>query len=133
MKDKLIIGRKEIADLPSFQLYNKIMKIDTGAYTSSIDVVSSVLKDNVLHVQFVEDGPIVTFSTFKMKRIKSSNGVVQERFVIDGVIEIGGQQIHTPFSLTDRSGMKYPILLGRKFLNKRFLVDTSKVNLLKTT
>jgi hypothetical protein len=37
--------------------------------------------------------------------------------------------VNTEFSLTERRGMRYPILLGRKLLNKRFLIDTSLVNL----
>ena len=32
-------------------------------------------------------------------------------------------------TLSERKDMKFPILLGRKFLNKKFLIDTSKTNL----
>ena len=42
-----------------------------------------------------------------------------------------GNPIKTEFSLTQRNGMRYPILLGRKFLNKRFIIDTSLVNVLQ--
>jgi len=42
-----------------------------------------------------------------------------------GRIRIAGRLIKTEFSLTQRSGMRYPILLGRKLLNKNFMVDTS--------
>ncbi|HRL09617.1 MAG TPA: RimK/LysX family protein, partial [Aliarcobacter sp.] len=37
----------------------------------------------------------------------------------------------TVVSLTNRSDMKYPMLIGRKFLKDRFLVDVSKKNLTK--
>lgn len=129
--DKRIIGRQETADLPTFGLMGKIVKIDSGAYTSSIDVVSARVENNELYVLFEEGSEEKVFRKFKIKRIKSSNGITQERFVVKGVIRLGGEDYTTPFSLTDRSGMRYPILLGRKLLNKFFLIDTSKVKLLK--
>jgi hypothetical protein len=129
--EKLIIGRKEIASLPDFNLMNKIVKIDSGAYTSSIDVIKTKIENDKLYVLFEKETNEVTFENFKIKRIKSSNGILQERFVIKGNIFIGNKNYNTPFSLTDRSGMKFPILLGRKFLNNNFIIDTSKVFLLK--
>ena len=32
-------------------------------------------------------------------------------------------------TLSERKDMKYPILLGRKFLNKKFVIDTTKKNI----
>lgn len=128
--EKQIIGRKEKADLPTFNLIDKVVKIDSGAYTSSIDVVSIKKDDLVLKVIFEENGKEIHFDSYKIKKIKSSNGVTQERYVIEGLIVLGKETYLTEFSLTDRSGMKFPILLGRKLLNKRFLIDSSKTNLL---
>lgn len=129
--DKKIIGRQETADLPTFGLMNQTVKIDSGAYTSSIDVVSVRNTDDALFVLFDKASEEKIFKKFKIKRIKSSNGIVQERYVIKGTICLGETEYTTPFSLTNRSGMRYPILLGRKLLNKYFLIDTSKTNLLK--
>ncbi|MCO5259327.1 MAG: RimK/LysX family protein [Crocinitomicaceae bacterium] len=129
--DKLIIGRKEVADLPTFGLMHKIVKIDSGAYTSSIDVVSAKIHNDQLKVIFEEGSEEMSFQNYSKKRIKSSNGIIQERYIIYGKIILGGNSYETPFSLTDRSGMKYPILLGRKLLNKNFIIDTSKTNQLK--
>jgi hypothetical protein len=42
-----------------------------------------------------------------------------------------GRKIKTEFSLTERKGMRFPILLGRRLLNKRFIIDTSLVNVSK--
>jgi hypothetical protein len=68
----------------------------------------------------------MTFKKFRTKKVKSSTGQVQERFFVFGTIKIAGEKFKTEFSLTMRQGMRYPILLGRKVLNKRFVVDTSK-------
>lgn len=128
--DKLIIGRQETADLPTFGLMNKTVKIDSGAYTSSIDVLNTRLENDILFVLFEKDREEKSFKKFKVKRIKSSNGIIQERFIIKGIIHMGGREYTASFSLTDRSGMRYPILLGRKLLNKFFLIDTSRTNIL---
>lgn len=127
MIEKLTIGRLETANLPSFGLSKKTVKIDSGAYTSSIDVIYVRLENDILFVKFEAETPEISFSKFKVKRIKSSNGIIQERYIVKGTIQIGEINYSTPFSLTDRSGMRHPILLGRKLLNKYFLIDTSKV------
>ncbi|MDO9275371.1 MAG: RimK/LysX family protein, partial [Lutibacter sp.] len=39
-------------------------------------------------------------------------------------------EIHSiELTLTERGSMKFPVLLGRKFLSKKFMVDTAKKNL----
>lgn len=131
-KIKLLIGRKEQADLPSFGLTNQLVKVDTGAYTSSIHVVSAKIQDGVLAVQFSEQDPhIIEFDSWQTKKVRSSNGFMDERYAVKGSIKLGEKTYKTFFTLTSRSRMRYPILLGRKFLNNRFIVDTSKVNVLK--
>ncbi len=129
--EKLTIGRIESASFPSFNLSDKIVKIDSGAYTSSIDVANTRIEGELLYVQFEPNTEEISFLKYKTKRIKSSNGIIQERYIIKGKIIIGNNEFTTPFSLTDRSGMRYPILLGRKLLNKHFVIDTSKTYLLK--
>jgi hypothetical protein len=68
------------------------------------------------------------FTSFKEKKVKSSNGESQKRYFIKGTIRLFDKEIETFFSLTQRTGLRNPILLGRKLLNKRFLVDSSKIN-----
>jgi hypothetical protein len=46
------------------------------------------------------------------------------------VVQLYGQDFETEFSLSDRSDMKYPVLLGRSLLRQgRFVVDVAKRNL----
>jgi hypothetical protein len=71
------------------------------------------------------------FQEYRIKKVKSSNGHEQLRYFIKCTIELLGRKIKTEFSLTERKGMRYPILLGRKLLNKRFIIDTSLVNVSK--
>jgi hypothetical protein len=131
-KEQILIGRRELAWLPDFGLAEVKAKVDSGAYTSSIHVSSCYVEDKLLKVVFLDDkhaaytGKEMTFSNFRTKNVKSSTGQVQERFFVFGSIEIAGLKFQTEFSLTKRQGMRYPILLGRKVLNKRFVIDTSK-------
>ncbi len=66
---------------------------------------------------------------YKKRRVKNSSGSSEQRFVVETTIVIFEEEYPITLSLSERSDMKYPILLGRKLLNKRFIVDTSKQNL----
>lgn len=67
----------------------------------------------------------------KVKNVKSSNGITEERVVINQKIEIAGKSYAIDLSLTNRAEMRYPVLLGRRFLNKKFIVDVSTKYLFK--
>lgn len=136
---KKIIGRADVADLPEFGIKNIKVKIDTGAYTSAIHCskIKTSIEDGVEYVSFqipnanIKDASKKKFKTndFKQKNIKSSSGHIEKRYVIKTKILLFNKLINTEFSLTDRSQMKYPILLGRKLLSKRFIVDVSSFDL----
>jgi hypothetical protein len=95
-------------------------------------VTSCFEKADQLHVVFLDNkhpgftGQEMHFKKFRTKKVKSSNGEIQERYFVFGTMIIAGLSIQTEFSLTVRKGMRYPILLGRKILNKYFLIDTSQ-------
>lgn len=136
--EKKILGRKDLVSFPGFELENVPVKIDSGAYSSSmhcqsIEVVEFGEKEQ-LRVVFLDSGisgytgKEVVFNDFKTKTVKSSNGIAQERFFVKGTVRLFGQTYETVFSLTERTGLRNPILLGRRLLNKRFLIDTSKTN-----
>jgi len=58
--------------------------------------------------------------------VKSSTGISECRYKIKTKIKLGDKIYKTDFTLSDRSEMKFPILLGRKVICKNFLVDVSK-------
>ncbi len=61
----------------------------------------------------------------KIKKVKSSNGKTEERIFVKTIIELFGRRYKAELSLTDRKDMKFPMLIGRKYLQGRFLVDVS--------
>lgn len=132
MRNKLTIGRLEKVDFPEFSIHGILAKIDTGAYTSSLHCINIREKENQLFFELVHrkgDQQLSTFfqtGDYYQKKIRSSNGKTQLRYIIKTPIVILGKKYKTEFSLTDRSRMKYPVLLGRKVLKDRFLVDVSQ-------
>jgi len=135
---ELIIGRKDRADISMYGLYNIAVKIDSGAYSSSIHCTSIQLiktdKGERLEVIFLDDtnpsftGETHSFDVFKKKKVKSSTGDEQERYFIQLPIVLFGTEFVTDFSLTKRNGLKNPILLGRKLTNNHFLINTRLTN-----
>jgi hypothetical protein len=69
----------------------------------------------------------VTAHNFAIKYVRSSNGEVQKRYFIDTKITIQSKTYEIVLSLADRSEMKWPVLIGRRFLRQNnFLVDVRK-------
>ena len=71
----------------------------------------------------------VKFEKFRTKKVRSSTGYQQERYFVELGIVLFDKEIITDFSLTKRNGLRNPILLGRKLLNKNFVIDTCFTNL----
>jgi len=133
------IGRYDKADLPELGLSDIDIKIDTGAFFSVIHcqnirkikengeekIVFNLLDPNHAGYNDLE----VSINDFQIKTVRSSNGIEEERYAIESSIILFGRKYETLLTLTDRSVMRYPILIGRSLLKKHFLVDVSKKNL----
>tara|TARA_R110001592_G_scaffold99005_5_gene282227 strand:- start:698 stop:1153 length:456 start_codon:yes stop_codon:yes gene_type:complete len=138
MNKKIIIGRQDIADFPDLNLFEIPIKIDSGAYTSSFhchniaefeDKGVKKIKCNFLdpeHEQYHEKEFV--FENYKIRRVKSSNGITEERYSVTTKIEIFNQLLPIELTLTERGSMKFHVLIGRKFLSKKFIVDTALTN-----
>jgi hypothetical protein len=130
-----ILGRYDRVDLPQLGLNNIHAKIDTGAYTCSLHChKAEVIGGNLEFILLDEEHPEFTgmkfiFTEFEQRDIKNSFGEVEKRFVITTSIRIYNEEIITEFSLSNRGSLKFPILIGRKILRDRFLIDVKKKNL----
>jgi hypothetical protein len=69
------------------------------------------------------------WALYKTKQVKNSFGQTEERHSILTQIKVYDEVYNVELSLADRSLMDYPVLLGRKALKRRFLVDVSKKHL----
>ncbi len=132
---KKLIGRIDKADFPLLGLFDIDIKIDTGAYTSSIHCHKVTIEDDVLKCTFYDidhphyNGKEIIFKTYDIAKVKSSNGSVQQRFKVKTTIVLYNKKYSINLTLSTRDDMKYPILIGRRFLNKKFIVDVNLKNL----
>jgi hypothetical protein len=127
-----VIGRLESVSLPELHLEGLDAKIDTGAYSCSIHCDHIFIDENGdVHFRLLDkshpayNGKTFIFPVYEKKNVRSSNGMTQERIFIKTLLNIAGKSYKTEISLTNRKDMKYPMLLGRKFLQDRFIVDVS--------
>jgi hypothetical protein len=130
------IGRIDRIDFPEFGLENIEVKIDTGANRSSIHCtkIDHQIREGEDCIAFQipltsHENDVFYSNDYFKKKIKSSSGHIEDRYIIKTTAIIFGKKIHTSFSLTDRAEMKFPILLGRKLLKSRFIVDVAQEDL----
>lgn len=133
-----LIGRRELVDFPILGLERVEAKIDTGAYTSALhctEIGERKEGDSKylwfrLDSNYGNEGDITEhrFTDYARKKIKSSTGEPEERFVIKTPVKIGSRIIHTTISLSDRANMRYPVLLGRRLLKRKFIVDVARIH-----
>lgn len=132
----VIIGRSELVDFPELMLTDIPAKADTGAYRSAVHAESiKVIKKNgkdTLIFDLLADHPTSQYSRsietsdFSKTKVENSFGATEERYAIRLKIKLGTKIFYTEFTLADRSKKAFPILLGRKTLNKRYLIDSAK-------
>jgi hypothetical protein len=137
-KPILTIGRRETVDFPDLGLFGLTAKIDTGANTTALHCHHVRIEDGILIFRLLDQthpeyqDTEHRFEKFEQKVIKSSMGESEQRYIIRTRITIGSRTLRGIVSLTDRANMKYPVLIGRRLLKSRFLVDVSKLNTLQS-
>jgi len=134
-----VLGRNDRVDLPQLGLSNIHAKVDTGAYTcclhcSKAEVVNGQLEFTLLDEEHPEfTGMKFVFKKFTQREIKNSFGEAELRFIIKTQIKIFDRKIRAEFSLSNRGNLKFPVLLGRKILRNRFVIDVTKKDLYYTS
>jgi len=139
-KKKKRVGRSELIDFPELGFKSVAAKIDTGAFTSSVAFKSAkerkIKGEHLLEIEFDEvfyskrrTQRKFHFLEFEKKVVKNSFGQSEERYLVETNVKIFGEIYNTEFTLGKRTNMKFPVLLGRKFLESRFFVDVSFINL----
>ena len=131
-----VIGRKEHIDLPEWGLSRVRVKVDTGAYSSSLDVASFELSGEGAGLRArvwlaldrrnpgrltVVDAPVRG-----LVRVKSTSGEWQQRPLLETLMRLGPVTRPIRVTVCDRAGMRNRMLLGRQALAGAFLVDVSR-------
>lgn len=130
--DAKILGVFETVNFPQFNIKNVKAKIDSGAFTGALHCTN-------VSQEITSEGPVLHFSPFDypnvrivtkdfyLSYVKSSNGERENRYFIKTMITIQNETYEILLSLADRSNMKWPVIIGRRFISKhRFLLDVNK-------
>jgi len=137
-EDPLTLGWKEYVDLPQLDVFGLKAKIDTGARTSALHVDSLTVTerhaDGSAAIEFGvpldrkrPERRVHTRATMLEEvTVTDSGGKAEVRPVIETEISIGPVRKKVRLTLTDRQGMMFRMLLGRKALEGDFLIDVGK-------
>ena len=124
----VLIGWREWISFPDNGNFSIKAKIDTGARTSAVHAthIREMEKNDEKWVKFrlyqsgkylFVEAPIIEY-----RKITNSFGVSEQRPVIDIKIKLGKNSWKTEVTLARRSGMTYPMLIGRNSLKNNYLV-----------
>jgi len=111
-------------------------KVDTGADHSSIHAfdISEFSRDGNRWIRFCIGGQegrkdICELQLVRTAKIKRHGAPRLERYVVTLGICIGNFYKEAEVSLVDRSHFKYPVLLGRSFMEGRLIVDPGRTHI----
>jgi hypothetical protein len=134
----VVVGWKEYLDLPGLGIYRLKAKMDTGARTSSLHVSSLRVFENgeaggpeiEITVAFDRRHPgratIARAPLLGRVQVTDSGGHPEIRPVIATDLVMGPVRKRILLTLTDRTGMLFRMIVGRKALEGDFLVDVSR-------
>lgn len=133
--NKIILGRTEWLWLEAI---NRVFRarVDSGATTSSLSahhiveferdgkkwVRFNMVPDDDVDDSYEVEAPLVRFARIR----QASSEEIDRRPVVELTLKIGDFTDTAEFTLTDRTSMTYPILLGREFLRDIALIDVGK-------
>ncbi len=134
-RKKMMIGWRETISLPDLGIHQFKAKIDTGALTTALHAtnITRLEIDGREFVRFLPDHGVLedveecTLPALHRRNITNTSGIPEERFIVATVLQIGTRRARVEISLTDRSDMKFPIIIGRSAMRVlRLTVDPSR-------
>ncbi len=134
--DKIVLGWLQSIRLLPHKL-RLTAKLDTGAksnvmHAKSIELFQQGGREWARFVVPVEKKKETIELTFELpvvdtSRVKQHNSkALDERYVVEMEFCIDGEVYKSEFSLDNREKFNYPVLLGRDFLRRHFIVDPAK-------
>lgn len=127
---KTLVGITEFIDLAG---HEKVpAKIDTGADSSAIWASKIRIEpDGTLCFSLFDEsspfynGKILKRKDYSVVKVRSTIGKEEIRFRTRLSVKIAGKKICASFNLANRSKNTFPVLIGRKTLSGKFIVDPS--------
>jgi hypothetical protein len=125
-EEKIIIGGIEEVVLLPWRV-KLPARVDTGAAKSSLDAREIKVRDNRVEFKLPKKyGDLqLRLPVVEWKHVRTPIGL-ERRPIVELEICLGSKRILTKVNLTDRSMVKYPLILGRNFLQDNFIVDVKR-------
>ncbi|NQW18169.1 MAG: ATP-dependent zinc protease [Chloroflexi bacterium] len=130
-----VIGWRERVALLDLEIPTIKAKVDTGAIVSALHAwnIRELERDGKPYVRFTVN-PTRRRSTQRRveaplsghRNITSSSGHKESRPTIRTSVTVGSQTFQMNLTLTRRTGMNFPMLLGREAIRGRFVVDSGR-------
>ncbi|GKW54008.1 MULTISPECIES: ATP-dependent zinc protease [Pseudoalteromonas] len=140
MSAKIIVGWREWLGLPELGIEKIKAKVDTGARTSCIHAfdIEEFSENGEAWVKFtthplqddVETTVECRAKVVERKYVTSSSGQRELRYFIETKLVAGTQSWPVRVTLSNRSTMKFRMLLGRTAMENRIVVDPALSHLL---
>ena len=130
--DYTSIGWREWIYLPKYEDFAIKAKVDTGARTSALHATQIKEYDyngnKLVNFRLHQSNKHIEISTQLLRHLKitSSFGDSEVRPLIRLKIRLGERSWFTEVTLTKRTGMTYPMLIGRNTLMKKYLIHSHK-------
>ena len=134
---KPVIGACEYVALPELSIPRIKSRVDTGARTSALHAydIEEFERDGQRWVSFrahtgdTDYSPSVynEMPLLSRRKVKNTSGVPESRYVIRTRFVLGAHQWDCDLTLADRENMRFQMLLGRRAIRGRFLVDPDHV------
>ena len=127
------VGWREWVSLPELSPARIKAKVDTGALTSALHAWDIELdeQDGVRvasfevhpHQRSAKAAVRATAPLVDTREVRSSDGRVEERPTVRTLVRLGEHEFLADLTLTSRDAMGFRMLLGRRALQGRYLVD----------
>lgn len=105
-----------------------VARVDTGAASTSLHAEEVQIQGGIVDFIAVnQDGARVPLRLplAKTARVRNSGGT-KERVYVEMTVNHAGRTKQVCVNLNDRSGLTYPLLLGRNWLEDEYVVDVSQ-------
>lgn len=133
---RVTAGWREWVGLPGIDVEWIKVKLDTGARSSAIHAfdIAEFTRDDEPWVRFSvhpwqrtrEDSVDVELPIHDRRRVRSSTGHVQERYVVLIDVTLVDRTVTAEVTLTSRDQMGFRMLIGREALRQGYLIDSRR-------
>lgn len=135
VRKRLLIGWRETISLPDLGINRFKAKFDTGALTTALHAtdIKHIEMQGRQFVQFLPDHDGLDdvgeclLPILHRRKITNTSGIPEERFIVATTLQIGPYRGRIEVSLSDRSDMTFPIIIGRSAMRvMRLSIDPTR-------